>query len=130
MRAAAIFALLVFAPALARADEPASQPADTAPVVSGKPAPFSGVLVREKRFVKMLDAELQVPALQGKLALEQRFSAGLEDMYKARLKDAVAPEPFYKTQTFAYIVGFVGGALITAGAIYGGAKILELARAR
>lgn len=121
-RAVAALVLLSFVrPALA-ADAP-----DTAPVMEGKPAPFSGILVREARFVKLLNDELKVPALEGRVLIEQRFGASIEEIWKSRLVEAVKPEPWWRSPYFHLFIGIVVGGLLTAAAIFGGAKIVEAA---
>ena len=117
-------AILVFFTPVAVAAE-----LDTTPVAEGKPAPFTGVLVREQRFIKLLDAELKVPTLEGRLLVEQKFSAGIEAMYKSKLEDAAKPPPWYQTPFFNFMLGIVVGGAIAAGAIAGGAKIAESLRA-
>lgn len=98
---------------------------DTAVVLEGKPAPFTGVVVREKRFVKLLNAELQVPALENRLAVEQRFSTSMEEMYKRKLEDAAKPPPWYQSPYFNLTIGIIVGGGIAAGAILGGAQLTK-----
>lgn len=125
MKAAALAIIAFYAPAAFAADAPA----DTAPVMEGKPAPFTGVLVSEQRFVKLLDSELKVPALENRLAVEQRFSSNMEDMYKKKLEDAAKPPVWYQSPYFHFTLGVVVGGALAAGAIVGGAKIAEAVKA-
>lgn len=107
---------------------PASAPVETAPVLEGRPAPFTGILVREQRFIKLLDSELQLPVYIQKAGLEQKFSANIEQMYMKRLADATAPPPFYQTNQFHLWLGIFIGAAFALGALVAGAKIAEAMR--
>lgn len=112
------FALLLAFPTAALAD-------DVTPVLKDKPAPFTGLLVIEERFVKMLDAELAVEELSGRLKIEQRYAENLEKMYTKKLEEATAPPAWYDSPTFRMGFGFTLGVVVAVLAVYGGARLAE-----
>jgi len=103
--------------------DPADKPADVTPLLKGKPAPHSGLLVLEGRFTRMLKAEQRVKTVDGTLEIERKLRADLEALYTRKLEEATKPEPWYKSGW----IYFGLGVLVTVGAIYGGAQLVKAA---
>jgi len=95
------------------------------PVEEGKAAPFTGLLVPEAKFTKMLEADLVVEDLKGQLKIQQGLTVKLEQVYSARLEEAVKPVAFYQTPEFNRWVGFFLGVAVTGLAIWGGSEIVK-----
>jgi len=98
------------------------------PVAEGTAAPFTGLLVPEARFTKMLEADLAVEDLKGQLKIQQGLTVKLEQVYSARLEEAVKPVAFYQTPEFNRWVGFFLGVAVTGLAIWGGSEIVKAVR--
>ena len=117
---AALLAWLIFilsnGPALAQ---------DVVPVKEGDPAPFSGLLVKEARFTKMLEAELSVEELSGKLKIQEGLTSKLELIYSTKLEEAVKPLPWYQGPEFNKWLGFFLGVAVTSLAIWGGSELVK-----
>ena len=99
---------------------------DVVPVKEGTAAPYTGLLVKEARFTKMLEAELEVENLSGRLKIQEKLTLNLETMYNKKLEEAVSPPKFYETPTFNRWLGFFLGVAVTAAAIWG---VSELGKA-
>lgn len=81
------------------------------PLQQDKPAPFAGLLVPEARFVELLEAEQARRELEVKLKAAEQTSVAIEQVYQAKLRDAVAV-PWYDSPSFNRWLGiFVGGAI-------------------
>jgi hypothetical protein len=98
---------------------------DITPIKKDDPAPFTGLLVPEARYTKFLDAELEAEDLRGKIVIERKEHAAVENILQSSLEKATKPPPWYKTTEFNFWVGFVLGMAATAGAVYAGVKIVE-----
>lgn len=106
------------------ADEP-----DTAPLMVGKPAPWSGVLVREGRFAKMLKLQVDVEELTVKLQIREKLFNEAVSILQKQLANAqielnkrAAPDPWYKSHWFIFCLGAVIGAGLVIGAVLGAAQ--------
>jgi hypothetical protein len=100
---------------------PEAVTADVTPLLKGKPAPHSGLLVLEGRFTKMLEAELTAKSIGGTLEIERKLRDDLESLYTRKLEEATKPEPWYKSGW----IYFGLGVLVTVGALYGGAQLVK-----
>jgi hypothetical protein len=117
-------------PAPSEAAEPAKAEAlepRIVPLMEGKCALFTGLLVPEKRYTRFLESELQVKDLRGRLDIEAKKHDALETMYQDKLKEASKPPPWYDEPSFNRWLGFGIGVAVTALAIWGST---ELARMR
>ena len=108
------FAIIAFSP-MARANEPAQ----VVPLEQEAPAPFTGLLVPEKRFTELLRAETRAQELEGQLLIQEKMAQALEAMYLDKLKQATAPVPWYKTPSFNRWLGFGLGMVCTGLATWG-----------
>jgi hypothetical protein len=98
---------------------------DVVPVKEGEAAPHAGLLVKEARFTKMLEAELAVPDLQGRLKIQEGLTSKLELVYTTKLEEAVKPLPWYQTPEFNRWLGFFIGVAVTGFAIWGGSELVK-----
>jgi hypothetical protein len=98
------------------------------PVVKGQPAPFTGLLVPEARFVEMVNAEITVDELKGKLEIQVNLTHNLEEMYTRRMEEMASPPKWYQTGEFNFWVGFTTGVVVSGMAIYGAVRIVEASR--
>jgi hypothetical protein len=115
--------LIGLLPAWVRAQE-------VVPVQTGKPAPFTGLLVPEKRMVELLESEVRVEGMKRDLEIQIKYANSLDLMYTKQLEKAVAPEPWYQDHRFVAVVWFLFGVATTSLAVYGGVKIVEATNGR
>jgi hypothetical protein len=94
----------------------------------GETAPFAGLLVKEARFNRFLEAELKVEELKGRLDIQERLGLKLESIYTARLEEAVKPIPWYQGPEFNRWLGFFIGAAVTGLVVWGGTEIVKAAK--
>ena len=131
------FVLLASTPAFA--SEPAAPPEKVeaakpilepriVPLMEGKCAAFTGLLVPEKRYTEFLDSEVTARDLRGKLEIEAKKHDALDSMYREKLKQASEPTPWYEEPSFNRWVGFGIGVAVTALAIYGGSELAKAGR--
>ena len=106
------------------AEQTADEP-DIVPVLKLKPAPFTGLLVPEKRFTQLLEAELKLDSTEQKLAAQVRFTDSLETMYKKKLEEAAAGPAWYETPSFNRWLGFTIGIVVTGLVVWGGTEIVK-----
>jgi hypothetical protein len=92
------------------------------------PAPFTGLVVKEKRFTELVEAELTATDLRVKLDIQERTSKGIEEVFERRLRQATEPPPWYKTNEFNFWVGFTLGIVVAGAAVYAGVKVVEASR--
>jgi len=116
--ACALVIALILPVWVVRADE-------VTPVQTGKPAPFTGLLVPEDRFVQFLEAEAKLDGAQRELEQQKKYSSDLDAMYRKQLEEAVKPEPWYMDPRLHASIGFIIGVATTTLAVYGGVKIVE-----
>jgi hypothetical protein len=108
---------------------PSSQPtvSKVVPLMKGKPAPFSGLLVPEKRFTQDLYRKVEVNECKHKLKLRDNTHADQTQVWKGALNlcqqdlnKRAQPTPWYKSVKFwlpvGLIVGLAGGIFIYHGA--------------
>lgn len=100
-------------------------PQKIVPQKAGETAPFTGLLVPEKRFIQLLDAELQAEKLKRQQNVDKKYILSLEEMYKAQLAKATQPPKWYEKPSANRWFGFTIGVIVTALAVYGGVKIVE-----
>ena len=120
------FVFAVASPALAQETvevKPAPVEKKVVPVLAGKIAPFTGLLVPEARFKELLKAELAVFELRGKLDIREREAHNIEELYRKRLEEATAPPPWYESGGFNRWLGFGIGAGLTILALYAGSQV-------
>jgi len=98
------------------------------PVLEGKPAPFTGLLVPEGKFNQLMESKLANDDLKGKLQIQTNLTQNLEDIYLKRLDEATKPPKWYQTGEFNFWLGFALGVVATGAAIYGAVKIVEAAK--
>ena len=98
---------------------------DCVPLLKDSPAPFSGVLVPEGRFVAFLEAEQKLAEVKGELEIEKKAGRVLESMYVGKLELAVKPLSWYQTPEFNRWLGFGLGVVVTAGAVWGGYELVK-----
>lgn len=116
-------------PPLAERAEPApplvkAEP-DIIPVLKGKKAPYTGLLVPEGRFSELLQAELELDSANRKLQVQIRFTDSLESMYKTKLQEAAAEPAFYEAPSFNRWLGFTIGIVVTGLVVWGGVEIVK-----
>lgn len=92
--------------------------ADVTPIKSGEKAFYSGLLVSEGRFAKMLEAELTVKELEAKAEIQENLTASLEEMYTKRLREATKAKPWYETPSANRWFGFALGVAFTSLVVY------------
>jgi len=94
----------------------------------GEAAPFAGLLVKEQRFNRFLEAEMKVEELKGRLDIQERLGLKIESIYTARLEEAVKPIPWYQGPEFNRWLGFFIGVAATGLVIWGGTEIVKAAK--
>ena len=94
-------------------------PAQVVPLEQKAPAPFTGLLVPEKRFTELLRAETRVQELEGQLSIQEKTAQALEAMYLDKLKQATAPVLWYEKPSFNRWLGFGLGMVCTGLATWG-----------
>lgn len=95
------------------------------PILKDQKAPFSGILVPETRFVELMEAELAVDDVKGKLLIQTNLTTNLEGIYVRRMEEMAKPPLWYQTGEFNFWLGFALGVVITGAATYGAVKIVE-----
>lgn len=98
---------------------------DIVPLLAGRAAPYSGLLVPEARYVEFVEAEINLEASEQRLAAQIRFTNSLESMYRGRLEDATKPLAWYKAPSFNRWVGFGIGIIVTGVVVWGGVEIVK-----
>lgn len=98
---------------------------DIVPVLKLKPAPFTGLLVPEGRFTKLLEAELKLDTTEQKLQAQIRFTDSLENMYKKKLEEAAQGPEWYEEPSFNRWLGFTIGVVVTGLVVWGGVEIVK-----
>jgi len=91
---------------------------DVTPIKSGEKAIYSGLLVSEGRFAKMLEAELTVKELDARIEIQENLTASLEEMYTKRLREATKALPWYETPSANRWFGFTLGVAFTSLIVY------------
>ena len=94
----------------------------------GKPAPYTGLLVKENRFTELVEAEIEVQELTAMLKAQRQLSSTLEHFYLDKLDEAYKPLKWYQTKEFHRWTGFVLGVAVTTAAIWGGAELIKTTR--
>jgi|GEM_PF-4433531 len=120
----AITVILIFAlisPAVA-------QDQDHAPVLKDQQAPFSGVLVKEQKFIEYLQLELKVEGLEGRLEIQENLVQNIEQVYSKKLEVATRPEKWYETPGFNRAIGFIVGVGVAFAIFFGGAELAKAVR--
>lgn len=102
-----------------------ANPLDVIPLEESNPAPFTGILVPEARFIQLLEAESELVLLRKEHEVQQRFAASMEKMYKKQLSNAVEPSAWYETPVANRWLGFVLGAVATSLAVWGGIEMVK-----
>ena len=123
MMKALIIAYLVVvlsAPAFAQDSVPVTP--DMIPIMTGEPAPFTGMLVVESRFINYVKLEIRVVELEGNLRIQKRLTTNLENLYSERLKVA-AKEEWYQTPEFNRWLGFAIGVLVVCVTVWAESKL-------
>ena len=87
-------------------------------------APHAGLLVKESRFTKLLEAEMDVEDLKGQLEIQRRLTSNLESMYTRRIEEAVNLK-WYEKPSFNRWLGFGIGIIVTGLAVLGGAQLVK-----
>lgn len=105
---------------------PPAEEVDVAPLMKGLPAPWSGLLVKEGRFVKMLRLQIDLDEMNYKLQRREQMHQEMSAIYKdslakaqAELNKRVKPEPWYKSHWLLFCLGIVVGMGATIGAVVG-----------
>lgn len=127
-----IMVVLIAGPAMADppatpATAPVAEPPVT-PVTKDAPAPFTGLVVPEGRFAELLQAEVDVEELTGKLEIQERLLSNVEKVYDQRLEAATRPQKWYETPAFNRWLGFGIGVVVTGLAVWAGKEIVEAIR--
>lgn len=97
-------------------------------VEKDNPAPFTGLLVPELRFTKLLEAEITAEKLAGELKIQKDLTDNLEQVYNEKLREAVKPLKWYETPAFNRWLGFGIGIVVTGLAVWGGIEIAKAVR--
>ena len=95
------------------------------PVEKDQTAPFTGLLVPEARFVKLLEAEQEVPVLKGQLKVQTTLTEKVESLYSDKLVEATKPPSWYQTTEFHRWLGFFLGVTVTCLAVWGGNELVK-----
>ncbi len=122
--------LVVHGPVYGQAPPDTREPAENStklikPILKDQLAPFTGLLVPEARFVEMVEAELAVDDLKGKLKIQTNLTTNLESIYVKRMEEMAKPPKWYQTGEFQFWLGFTLGFVATVAATYGAVKIVE-----
>ena len=97
------------------------------PIQENEPAPFTGLLVPECQFAKLLEAQLAAEDFKGKLEVQKNLTADLELIYAKRLEVAMSPK-WYESPLFNRWLGFGIGVVVTGFAIWGGSELSKKMR--
>ena len=123
--AVVVAATVLLAPLPIMAEEP-----DVVPIMLGQPAPWSGLIVKEKRFATMLKLQLDVEELRAQLQIRERLFDGATKAMQDQLAKAqvdlnrrAQPDPWYKSHWFLWCLGFVLGIGAAVGAFYGASQL-------
>lgn len=101
---------------------------DHVPVLENKPAPFTGMLVKEQKFIEYLKLELKVEELEGRLEIQENLVQNVEQVYSKKLETATRPERWYESSGFYVVFGFLLGFGVTVAVFYGGAELAKAMR--
>lgn len=115
MKKVFVFVILIFFASNVLADEK-----EIVPLLQGKQAPFSGLLVKEDRFGKMVLAEDENRELIVNVGIQSRLIDN-QAVYIGQLEGMVYPPKWYETQWAAFVLGIV----VAFGAVYVGAKAID-----
>lgn len=102
-----------------------SESVEVTVIGEGETAIYSGLLVREGRFARMLEAELAVKELEARLEIQKNLTASLESVYTRRMTEMARPLPWYKTPSFNRWAGFAMGVAFTAVVVYAGSYLVR-----
>lgn len=122
---ASAFALAL--PGAALAEEP-EEGKEVIALEAGRVAPFSGLLVPELRFIELLEAEVKVDSARAKAEAAIQYATEIERIYKDRLRESAAPQPWYKSPEYNLIIGFGLGLIVVSAAVYGGVQLASASR--
>lgn len=95
------------------------------PLLKGAPAPFTGLLVPEDRYIELMEAENRARELAIKLAVQEQTAKAIEAIYLKKLDEATNPIPWYDTPTFNRWLGVLLGAAATGLAVWGGIEVTK-----
>jgi len=97
----------------------AAEPPDpvVVPLQRNYRAPFDGLLVPEARFIELLEAERWSKELEVRLEAAEQTSAAIEQVYRGKLRDAVAT-PWYDSPSFNRWLGIVVGGAVAGLAVW------------
>lgn len=104
---------------------PTPQGQNVVVVTEGQAAPFTGLLVKEARMTELVEAELSVADLRGKLEIERRFAKSIEDTLEKRLLEATKPTPWYEQPDTNRWIGFAIGVVVTGLVVWGGVEVMK-----
>lgn len=125
MRLLSFIVIIVFSQCYLTSSLAFAQQPEVAHVKSGAAAPFTGLLVPEKRFIELLQAEIDRDKLKVQVRLETKFSKDLEMLMTKKLKQATEPEAWHQTASFNRWFGFTLGVVVTGLAIWGGTEVVK-----
>lgn len=114
--------LLVFA----LASQVAAQ--DHAAMLEDQPAPFSGMLVREGRFIEYLQLQFKVAEMEGRLNVQKNLVLEIERIYTEKLEQATRPTRWYESPGTNRIFGFLLGVTVAVAVFFGGAELAKAMR--
>ena len=107
-----------------------AQEIEVVPMSAGQPAPWSGLLVKEGRFAKMLRLQIDVEELTVRLQIKERLFGEAVAALQGQLAKAqvdlnrrAQPDPWYKSHWFIFVLGVVTGVGLAIGAVYGAAQL-------
>lgn len=95
------------------------------PVLKGKEAPFTGLLVPEGKFTKLMESKLENDDLKGQLNIQKNLTKNLEGVYLKRLEEATKPPKWYQTGEFKFWLGFILGGAAVGLAVYGAVEVVK-----
>jgi len=105
----------------------------TSPVVAqeatalkkGEIAPYTGLLMSNRRVTELLEAEIERDKLKGQLRVEQRYAEGLDLMYREQLLRSSTPPSWWQSSRFQWWFGFTIGVVATGMVIYGSVEVYK-----
>jgi hypothetical protein len=107
----------------------AAEPPDPQVVPLGRNhrAPFEGLLVPEERFIELLEAERWSKELEARLDASEQTAAAIEQVYRGKLRDAVAV-PWYDSPSFNRWLGIACGVALSGVAVWAAVELQAATR--
>jgi hypothetical protein len=79
-------------------------------IKAGEVAPFDGFVMREDRFVKILEQDVSIQILQVELEMKEKLQKKTEEIYLKELEKKTEKH-WWESPHFNQVLGFVAGAI-------------------